>query len=183
MAIINNQNNIIYFQVSCGNLKYKKDGKKETAKAYEGKLIKIEYDDDNEFEGKKIPQYHIYMKDEANNELAIITFGEDTYFYKGFFSRIENVDLSKPFILGVIGSKENEKISFCYLKQNDTVIKANENFPNPEKIKKGKIEFNDWSNVNSAVSEILERINSKLEKIGKPVDVYPDTDTEIDLPF
>jgi hypothetical protein len=127
---------------------------------FEGRLTGIRRFDD-EFEGQVNKQIELRFSDSETGENARIKFSADAWFYGGFFARIQNINLNDPFRLGVMPSEQNEKMSFCYLKQYDAPVgKAIELKPNKVTIN-GKPQ-SDWSVVEPTVNEIIESINQSL---------------------
>lgn len=108
----------------------------KTCGYYEGYLTRVELVDD-EFQGRVNKKVQLYMADpEAQNEWekrVLIKFTLEGWYAHGFFSRIGKIDLTKPFRLGVFGSEQNEKISFCYMRQGEVKIESDKSFPRHDK--------------------------------------------------
>lgn len=159
----------LFLNVSCGRLINKK--KEISFFAYEGTLMDIHQEMD-EFEGKQISKIKLKMKDTKSDEIAVISFSEESWFSQGFFSRISKVNLSKPFVLGVSGSDQNEKVSFCWMKQSGyvnpdpaakkDVIDADKNYARPTKSARGK---DNYDALIDASTKTLEEIKQKLDGI------------------
>lgn len=159
-----------FFHVSGGKLKKATGKKDEKGKAiyedldgYEGRLTAIEKFKD-EYEGKPQNKIRITMVDDKTGEVADITVTDNTFFIPAFFARLENVEIDQPFLLGVLPSEQNDKMSFCFLKQYGKKIEKNPDFPKPEKIDTGggQIVYK-WTAVGMAVDSIIEQINGFLK--------------------
>lgn len=160
MGILEN-GNLLFLNVSCGWLVNKK--KEISTRGYEGLFKSIAREVDT-FEGKNLDKIKIHMTDHKTGDEAVISFTAESWYAIGFFQRIEKIDLLKPFIIGVSQSDKNEKISFCWMKQNGKAIEKNTAFVLPEKVKVGKADVINWEPVN----EIVDRIIEKLNDIGLP---------------
>lgn len=182
MGIVN-QNNNLYLNVSCGKLVNKK--KEISSMAYEGLLLGIERKDD-EYEGKIVGKITCKLKDTKSDEICFITWTEESYYSVGFFARITKANLSQPILIGVSGSKENEKISFCWMKQGQETIKVEKGeFPGPKKVKVGKKEMVDWTKPLELFEKIMNQVNESLGKVDHTAFAStPETDLpKDDLPF
>lgn len=157
--------NFLYLNVSCGELVNKK--KDIHCKAYSGYIIGIDRKEDT-YEGKSVNKITLSMKDHSSDEVAKISWTEESYFSIGFFSQILGVDLSKPVRFGVSGSAENEKISFCWLSQFDKNVERNKDFPKPEKKKIGRNEVMDWSVPLAEFDKILDYVSKNLSNAAPP---------------
>jgi hypothetical protein len=149
--------NVLYLNISCGFLVNKK--KEISARAYEGIFKSIAREVDS-YEGKDLSKIKLHMADNKSKEEAVISFTAESWYAIGFFQRISNIDLSKPFTIGVSQSDKNEKISFCWMKQSGNKIEKDELFPVPEKVSVGKTVVLNWEPVNEMVDKIMERLNS-----------------------
>lgn len=185
--------NTLYLNVANGIMRHKykvqvpaeKEGDPPTEKTVEeiyngwiGKITDIQRVE-GKYEDKPIFKYQITMVHEG--EVAYVQFTEDTYYCLGFFQRLRNVDFSKTLLIGVLPGKDNKKISFCYLKQDDVPIKKEENFPQPEKKVQGKkkIEVTIWDAVNEEIELVLEEVKPKINEAKKSLSKT----NEDDLPF
>jgi len=208
MGEIKRGEGVTYYNVSCGKLR-KNTGQKsedgrtiyEECDGYEGKLISIEKYT-SEFEGKQQNKIRLKMMDVDTGKIADISFTNNTFFAIGFFSRIINVDLDKPFTFGVCKSEFNDKISHCYIYQDGVKIEKDEKFPQPEKIEidDGNVVYK-WSNVSKVFDKIIEDIQTYISKQNKSKpettnqnnknstntemvdDNYDDYDDDENLPF
>lgn len=161
--------NKVYLSVSKGQLVWKKKGGEIVAQfyAFEGRIISIERKDDN-YEGKPISKIHLLMRDDKEDHDTEIQFIEDSYFSLGFFQRVEKANLERPIILGVSKSEQNEKISFCWMKQDGVILKRPEPAPFvPTKVTKpkGRNEtevVTDWTNCFPHFDRITKWINDTL---------------------
>lgn len=132
---LNERSNNIFINVANGKLVTgPKDNKKEYI-SYTGKLLAIEAFTD-EYEGKPINKIKCTFNDGHEPANAIISFTEDSWYGVGFFSRILNCDISKPITLGVSNSEQNEKVSFCWMKQGDKKIEKHPDVVTPTKTTK-----------------------------------------------
>lgn len=182
MGIVEKSNNL-HLNVSCGKLVNKK--KEISVMAYEGLLLGIERKDD-EYEGKIIGKITCKFKDSKSDEIAYITWSEESWYSLGFFPRITKIDLSKPFIIGVSASEMNEKMSFCWIKQGGAVKADQSEFPKPQKVTVGKKEIVDWTIPLEAMEKITKRINESLRNVDRGAFDTPTPKVEIpsgDLPF
>lgn len=167
MGALGNRANYLYLSVSKGSLVNKK--KNIDTRGYEGLLIGIAEKQD-EYQGQPVTKVQLKMKDPKTGEIAIVEFNEESWYSIGFFSRIHEIDLTRPFIVGVSASDKNEKISFCWLGQkgleNETTGKETANrdktFPVPEKKTLGRKEIMDWSAPLERIAAIMDSISEKL---------------------
>lgn len=182
MGIVNRED-ILYLSVTCGKMKNKKHGI-ETG-GYEGTLIALR-ERVGEYEGQPTLKIEAKMKDNASDQIAVIQFTKEGWFALGFFARIRKIDLKKPFTIGVLQAKENEKMSFCYLKQAGIVkVEADKSFPKYTTVKVSNKDVNDWTAPFAEMDKIIKEINEKIgaDKTSDAVDA-PTEDGEGDgLPF
>lgn len=186
MGIVNRKD-FLYLSVSCGKLKNKKKGI-ETG-GYEGFIQNIAEKDD-EYEGKPVVKIEVKMKDNNSDQFAIIQFTQESWFTLGFFARIKKIDVTKPFTIGVMPSDRNEKMSFCYLKQEGiTKVEADKEFPKPTAVKVSNKDVMDWTKPIEAMKKIISEINAKVDPIKEaaptaeaPVVANKISETD-DLPF
>jgi len=175
-----------FFRVSCGFFVGKIDGEEVKQYAYTGHLKGIRRFED-EYKGEKSNKIEIILTDEE--ETIKIQFTEEAWYTVGFLQRIGQVDLAKKITLGVMASKQNEKMSFCWMKQGDTKINKDERTPRPKKIKAGTKMVDDWTDVVNLMTEETDRINTWLtgeaKGSGMPLDVPPPANegADDDLPF
>ena len=186
MGIVERKN-YLFLHVSCGNLINKKKAIK--ASAYEGIFISITEKED-EYDGKPVTKVEVKMKDPETGEIAIIQFTQESWFTLGFFARIQKIDLAKKFTIGVMPSEQNEKMSFCYLKQEGIAkVEADKNFPKPGKTKVGKKDVMNWAAPLEAMQAIVAEMNAKVtapegaKPDGEAVPVVEDEKGDDDLPF
>lgn len=185
-----------YFRVSKGKLKYKENGKEMTASRYSGIMVGIR-EKHGEYEGKPTVQIEVKMKDPETGAFAIIQMTKEAWFSLGFFARIQKVDITKPFTIGVLASKENEKMSFCFLRQEGYVnpdpnkkgiIDADKNFPKYTTVKVSGKDVQDWTQPFAKFDEILKELDAKLAKqspVAQPAAESPALvpTPDDDLPF
>ena len=150
----------LYLNVSCGKFVNKKQG--ISAYAYSGKLEKVEIFED-EFEGKPMDKVRLTLKDEKTDETCLLTFTAESFYALGFFARINNIkDFDKAITIGVSKSEQNEKISFCWLKQGETKIGKTEDFIKPEKMQVSKnTTVTVWTKCIEQFRIQVEQINAK----------------------
>ena len=186
--------NAIFLNVSRG--KFRNKEKQIEAWAVTGKLAGIKFKADT-FENQPISKVEVIMKDV--DETFIISFTEESYYALGFFSRLANemLDILKPFTLGVMESEQNEKISFCYIKQGETKITPQPDFPKPEKITTGgrgnAKTVTNWSKCQARYTVLVNEVQGILsaaspEKIEGTANKYSTQGTaqqepDDDLPF
>ena len=137
---INGQMHGTFLNVSGGKFVNKK--KEISASAATGRLKKIELFED-EYNGTKLNKVRIVL-DDGDAEF-IISFNEESWFAHGFFSRVKNIDKEQPILLGSYKSDQNEKISFCYIKQGENKILKDENYPKPTKVLVNGKNLSDWT--------------------------------------
>ena len=187
MGIVTRKN-YLFLSVSCGSLVNKK--KEIKTNGYEGTIIDCRETED-EYEGKKVLKIEVKMKDNNSDEEAIIKFTKESFFCLGFFARISKIDITKPFVIGVMGSDQNAKISFCYLKQEGIQkVEADKEFPKPEKIDLGGgKEVFSFIKPFEAIEKIMSDLKSKITVTAPPAtepveNDAPTTGSEKDdLPF
>lgn len=196
--------NFLYLNVGNGHI-YKtiKDGdtkEKVDISAYEGTLIGIKEVEDT-FEGQKIQKIELKIQDNTSPQIALVKFTMEAWYSVGFFSRIQKIDISKPFTIGALPSDKNEKISFCYLKQagvknaeGKEKVEADKDFPRPKKVTLGSKEVLDWEVPLEKMRTIIVELLSKLPKeiVSPPPAATATTDSTVvagsgseadDLPF
>jgi hypothetical protein len=172
--------NTLFLNVSCGFLVNKK--KEISTRGYEGLFKSISRETD-EFEGKAIDKIKLHMTDHKTGDEAVISFTAESWYAIGFFQRIEKIDLSKQFIIGVAQSDKNEKISFCWMKQGGNKIEKNESFPLPEKVMVGKSEVMNWEPVTAMSDYIIGKLNSiEVANIPDELPHKPNLGNHEDLP-
>lgn len=153
-----------FLNVSRGKLINKKDEK--YIDGYIGKLTEVKFVTDT-FEGQPQPKWKVIMKNMASTEggEAQIAFKADAYYALGWFRRILSVNVARPFLMGVYRPKDgNEKISLCYMRQDEQKIEANKDVVrDPVKVTVGTKEILDWtdalSDCNKIAIELGKRIN------------------------
>jgi hypothetical protein len=118
------ESNAIYLSVSCGYMKNKQ--KNINAHWVSGLITDIYVKEDN-YEGKPISKVYVKLQDKS--ETYILQWTEDSWYSYGFFQRIKNVNLNHEVTIGVSSSDQNEKMSFCWMKQGDTKIEKDPSFP------------------------------------------------------
>lgn len=161
------QKNILYLKVTCGRLIHKKGGViTHNFGGYEGTIIGIR-ERENEFEGKKLLNIEVKMKDTTSDEIVIIQFNKKAWFALGFFARIKKIDFTKPFTIGVLPSEQNEKMSFCYLKQLNLNIKKDDYFPKYATIKVSGEDVQDWTYPFEEMNETIKYISEKISPFEK----------------
>lgn len=164
-----------YLSVSKGFLVNKKKGIQ--FRGYVGYLAGLEKYED-EYNGKPMMKWKLRMKDDKSDEVVTIQFLDESWFSWGFFARIGKVDLKKPFHLGLSGSEENEKVTFCWMKQNGETVKKDESFPKPKKVKIGNQEVPDWTEVHKAIEGITAKLKTDFHTPAPTQEEKSD-----DLPF
>lgn len=156
----------LYLSVSCGKLKNKKKGI-ETG-GYEGYIQNI-VEKEDEYEGKPVTKIEVKMKDNNSDQFAIIQWTKESWYSMGFFARIRKIDVAKPFTIGVQPSERNEKMSFCYLKQEGIVkVEADKNFPKPKVVKVSSKDVTDWTEPMEEFKKIMDELNAKIVPVPEP---------------
>lgn len=156
-----------YLSVSKGFLVNKK--KDLQFRGYVGYLMGLEKYED-EYNGKPLMKWKLRMKDDASDEQVVVQFLDESWFAWTFFARLGKIDMTKPIQLGLSNSDENEKVTFCWVKQSGQVVKKDEAFPKPVKVKLGNQEVPDWTAVHKAVDELLKRFTHHAPAEEKPDD-------------
>lgn len=181
---VNQSDGSLFLNVSTGYLRNK--SKNIQCRSYTGSLIEISEKTD-EFEGRPIDKVVLKMKDNLSDEIALISFTKGSWYSNGFFSRIQKVDLSKPFILGCSNSQEFEKVTFCWIRQGEIVGADKEKFAKPKKVKiDGDKIIDDWTEMINLLPAIIEEINGKVSKTevaSESVTETTEDDEKSDLPF
>lgn len=156
------QERLLYLKVTKGRLIHKK-GETITHDfgGYEGTILGIR-EKEGEFEGKKTTSIEIKMRDVASDEIVIVQATKKAWWCLGFFARIEKADLTKPLTIGVLPSDQNEKMSFCYLKQGGETIKSDNDFPKYKTLKINGEDVQDWAEPFAKFDSIIKSINEKL---------------------
>lgn len=156
------QKDVLFLNVSCGHLVNKK--REVSSPGYEGRLVGIRRKVER-YEGKDNEKVEFRMVD--GNELAIIGFTADSYFTVGFLDKIRKVDLSRPFVFGVYGSKTNEKVSYCSLTQdgNQILLDKESEIPQPVAVMVGKNKVMDYTEVFAVLDAEVARITAELDEL------------------
>ena len=171
MGVVNRED-ILYLSVTCGKMKNKKKGIETSG--YEGVLVGIR-EKAGEFEGQPTLRIEIKMRDPKTNEIAIIQATKEALWAMGFFARIRKVDISKPFMIGAIGSDKNEKISFCYIKQagyknpdpkKEGIIDKDKSFPPYTTVKVSGKDVNDYTAPFAEMDAIMKHLNERLAPVA-----------------
>lgn len=152
------EGNTLFLNVSCGFLVNKK--KEISTRGYDDAFFMSIKKEEDVFEEKPMMKYKLHLKDASSMEEVVISFTAESWFAIGFFQRIEKIDVSKPFTVGVSKSDVNDKISFCWLRQSGQPVKKDETMPMPEKVKVGKIEVNNWEPFNEHAERVIAKLNS-----------------------
>lgn len=183
------QENLLYLSVTKGRMVNKK--KNLDFGGYEGQMLGIRQKD-GEYEGKPQVKIEVKMKDTKTGEIAVVQFTKEAWYALGFFSRIRQVNLDKPFTLGVLASEQNEKMSFCYIKQEGHVnskktntFEPDKSFPKYETITVSNKPVQDWTKPFAEMDTIIKHLSDRLAPVAqatKPADTLVPT-PEDDLPF
>lgn len=169
MGVINpGEGKILFLNVSKGYLVNKTEN--ISAIAYSGHIVGIERKED-EFENKKIWKVRVTMVDEKG-EKAVITFTEKSHYALGFFSRVKKLDFNKEITLGVGGSEQNDKISFCWMKNGGEKIPRDPEFIKPTEYvpDEGAEPIKVWKEVIAVFISLIDYINAELHKIKQAAD-------------
>lgn len=181
-----------FLNVSRGKLVNKKDEK--FLDGYIGKVTEIKFVTDT-FEGQPQPKWKVILKNMASAEgvEAQIAFKADAYYALGWFRRILNVNIARPFLMGVYRPKDgNDKISLCYMRQDEQKIEANKDtVRDPVKVTVGTKEILDWTDAlddcHKVAAELTKRIHvahiSSLVGNGGEVSDGKPPEGEGELPF
>lgn len=152
--------NYLYLNVSCGALVNKQKGM--FISAYEGYIVGIREIMDK-YENRDVPKVELKIKDNNSDEIAIVKFTKESWYALGFFSRIGKIDIAKPVTIGTMPSKENEKMTFCYLKQAGIEkIEGDKAFPRPGKVKISGKDMLDWAAPFAAMDAEIAKLKTKL---------------------
>lgn len=176
--------NILYLRVSCGKMKNKNRGIE--ANGYMGTFLGIR-EKKGEYEGKPTCQIEMKMEstdEDGEKELAIIQFTKESWYALGFFARIKKIDLTKQFMVGVMPSDKNEKMSFCYLKQEGIdKVEADKSFPKYEIVTVGDKKIQDWTKPFAAMDEIMKYMNDSIKPTEQKEGSPTAEGTQDDVPF
>lgn len=135
---------------------------------YEGKIIGLQKFTDT-FENQPIDKWKLVMQD--GEEKVMIDFKDESWFYLSFFQRLLNVKLGEPLVVGISKSDQNDKISFCWMKQHGAKIEADKNtFINPPKKTFGKQTVTDWTATTSAIEGFVKEHFGEQAIIAVPKD-------------
>lgn len=141
----------LYLSVSRGKLRNKRENVE--LDGWEGVITAIDKAEDD-YEGQVRLRYQLTMQDN-DGKVAKIQFTDETWFYAGLFSRLPSVDVTQPVLIGVIPSEQNDKISFCWMRQGNKKITPVEGFPKPHKAVVGRKEVYDYTETNAFVDRVL----------------------------
>lgn len=137
---------------------------------------------DGEYEGKPTKQVEVKMKDDKSDEIVIIQFTLAAWYAQGFFARIFKVDVSKPFTLAVSASDENEKMSFCWMRQEGQsyvnrdgkkvdAIQAHPTFPRPKQVDVGAGQtITSWADVIPSMEKVIAQVQKSIAEKGIKVE-------------
>lgn len=155
----------LYLNVSRGKMR-NKDAEK-ALDGFEGYLRELQFKI-KEYQEQKTPSWIAVMvdPDEGDREV-LVQFNGKSYYSLGFFRRIQQVDLTKKFLIGAYTPKDaNEKLSMCYMKQLGQKVEANKELvPDPQVVQVGGEDIKDFSDAIRSCKEIAERINAQLRQI------------------
>jgi hypothetical protein len=149
-----------FANIANGKINSTINGEKKQFDFYEGRLLSICTIDDD-FEGNITPKVELTMEDDKG-ERSKIKFTLEGWYAVGFFARIMAVDLHKPFTLGVMGSEENAKISFCWLKQSGKKIEGAKDVPKPQQVTIGTKKMSDFTEFLKFADECLNMLQRNL---------------------
>ena len=176
MALGTHGDGYMFVSVANGKMNYKEGGEKKHADFFDGRLTGISLIQD-EFEGNVTQKIELTMED--GTQKAKIKFTLEAWYSVGFFARIPKINLAEPFRLGVFGSEENEKVSFCFMKQGGAKVEGKKDIPKPENIQAGKKTVVDWTKFDEYAESVIAHVQAKLAHPQEPdVPAKPD-----DLPF
>lgn len=179
----NSGSGMFYCSPRAGKLVQRKKGGVITDLGYSfvGKLQEIREKHD-EFEGKPMEKIELIMEDADSKEKRVVClqFNKESWFSHGFFSRAAGIDLNKTLVVGCSQSEQNEKITWCWLKQGADTIKKDPDFPRPEKVTVGRNTLSDWTPVIQRIDPIIADINLRLKSTLKDGTVVS---SDADLPF
>lgn len=182
MGLGNHGTGTTFVNVANGKLHFKENDEKKTADFLEGVITSIGEIED-ELDGQKTIKVVVDMADA--DRTYRLKFTRDAWFSVGFFARIGNIDITKPVKVGVMQSEKNEKVSFCWMKQQGQKIEPSKETPRPVKttVGKGKSakEVIDFSDFNDFVEKTMKKINEALTK--KSSSGVPKGPNDDDLPF
>ena len=156
MGVIKRED-ILYLSVTCGVMRNKK--REIETGGYHGTFLGIR-EKIGEYEGKPTVRIEVKMKDDKSDEICVVQFTKEGWYSLGFFARIKKIDLTKPFTIGVLKSDQNEKMSFCYLRQKEGVkIEADKSFPKYDIVKLSGKDVQDWTKPFAAMEETIKYLN------------------------
>ena len=189
-----------FFNVAHGAI----SNKKQSYYSYTARLVALSLVEDK-YEDQIIWKWKLVFDDDGQK--INIGFNAETWYAMGFWARATKIDFTKPFELGVSQSEKNEKISFCWIKQEDAIVKKDDDFPRPVDVKVGGKTVKDytpvWAEVEPRFQNIVDnhpRLNFQIQanapmsaremeriveqpKQEEKSDEPKKTDKEDDLPF
>lgn len=183
---LNLKKDYLYLNASNGALRNKKENIE--AMSYTGKLLSIIQTTDM-FEEQVVPKIELKVKDLSSEQVASIKFNEASWFSFGFFARIDKIDVSLPIEIGASGQKENEKVTYCWLKQsNKPLEKSIDACFNAKKITVSCKPANDWGELVKVIPGLVKILQDKLNQQNDwpTTNNTPQPDTKSDnddLPF
>jgi hypothetical protein len=160
--------NVVFLRAKNGAISHwnREEKKEEIAYGVEGKLVSI-FRKEDEFEGRKIAKLVVKLVDPADAQVYQLEWTEESWFTQGFFARILKVNLNEPLTIGANGSDKNEKVTFCWMKQNGKTIEKDVDFPRPITVeKRGKVSY-DYDDMLEKVDVIVIDLQKKFEPVGE----------------
>jgi len=144
-----------YLHVTKGKLKGTIAGAEVSYDFYTGVITKMQRIKD-EFEGNPLTKWRLHMQD--GGEKVSIDFLDASSFMLSFFQRLLNADPNKAITVGVSKSEQNEKVSFCWMKQDGNKIERNLSvLPQPEKIDTGVGQVKNWAPTMKIVNDYVTK--------------------------
>jgi predicted DNA-binding antitoxin AbrB/MazE fold protein len=172
-----------FANVANGKMHMKVGDEKKEFDYFDGQLVGIQIIEDT-YEEKPLQKVELTLAN-GEKEKVKLKFTLEAWYSVGFFARIAKIDLTKQFRLGVFQSEKNEKVSFCYMKQGEKKIEADKTIPRPVKKTLGKKVVDDWTDFDTFVDKMIEKLTKQLNPAGV-LTVQDDTvppPTDSDLPF
>lgn len=163
MGLITAGSNVTYVDAKNGALWVWNKETKTSDKfwAIEGRIVKI-YLYEDKFKEEKTMKVIVQLVDE-DNKLFSLKWTLESWYTQGFFSRIMNISLSKPVVIGASGTDKNEKVTFCWMKQNDAKVEPTEGFPKPLKVEKRGKAITNYDDMLDEVDKLLVKLQEALQ--------------------
>lgn len=157
-----------FIDVANGWLNYgKKDaeGHRQQCRSITGFVRNIAIEED-EYEKQKRLVCRVFLEDpdaaNTDEKQMQLKFTLLSWYGQGFGARLKRIDFKRLLTIGASGAEGgNEKVSFCWMKQDGIAIPADkENWPMPQKVTvSGKL-MTDWGPMAKHFSDTLDELRA-----------------------